>query len=54
MAVRKKKVSKSSQTARKKDVSDPNCQISELSSTLPEMKFSISAFSGKPHRTSSL
>ena len=53
MAARKKKGSKSSQTASKKDVSDTKRQISELSSTLTEMISTIAAFSGKPRGTSS-
>ena len=48
IAARKKKGSKSSQTAKKKDVSDTKRQIYKLSSTLTEMKASIVAFSDNP------
>ena len=44
----KKNGSKSSQTASKKDVADTKRQLSELSSTLTEMKSWIAAFSDKP------
>ena len=43
-----KKGSKSSHTVIKKDLVDTKRQISELSSTLTEMKVCIAAFSGKP------
>ena len=44
----KKKGRKSSQTAINKDVAYTKCQLSELSSTLNEMKACISTFSSKP------
>ena len=53
MSARKKKGSKSIQTAIKKDVLDTKCQLSELSTIFTGMKASIAAFSGKPQGTSS-
>ena len=53
MSACKKKGSKSSQTTSKKDVSDTKRHISELSSTLTEMKACIAAFCGMPQGTNS-
>ena len=46
--------SNSSQTASKKDVADTKRKISELSSTLTEIKVCIAVFSGKPQGTNSI
>ena len=54
IAARKKKGSMSSKTTRKKDVVDTKRNISELSSTLTEMKTCISAFSGNPQGNNSI
>ena len=53
ISAQKKKCRKSSQIARKKDVSDTKRQLSELSSNLTETKDRIITFSGKPQGTSS-
>ena len=53
IAARKKKGSMSSETTRKKDVVDTKRNISEISSTLTEMKTCISAFSDKPQGNNS-
>ena len=47
IAVRKKKGNKYGKNASKKYVADTKRQISELSSTITEMKTCINAFSGK-------
>ena len=52
IATRKKKGRKSSHTAITKEVSDTKRQLSELSSTLTEIKSSIAVLSGKPQGTS--
>ena len=49
----KKKGSKYSQTASKKYVLEIKLHLFEISSTLTETKDRITAFSGKPHGTSS-
>ena len=48
-----KKGRKSGQNVSKKDVADTKCQISEISSTLTEMKTYIAAFSAMPQGTNS-
>ena len=52
MYAHKKKGSKSSQTAIRKDVSETKRQLSRLSTNITEMKASIAAFSDKPQRNS--
>ena len=53
MSACKKKGSKSSQTESKKDILDTKCHLSEISSTLTELKASITTFSGNHQGTSS-
>ena len=53
IAARKKKGNKSSRTARKKYIADTKRQLSEIPSTLTEMKTCISAFSGNPQGNNS-
>ena len=53
IATGKKKGINFIQTTIKKDVLETNFQLSKLSSTLTEMKASITTFSGKPQSTNS-
>ena len=53
IVARKQKGSKSKHTASKKEVSDTNCQFSELSSTLTKMKARINSIIGKTQGTNS-